>query len=224
MTFVVVWPITLIIIEIQRYKGKQNKTFHYFIGGTFASLFSPYYTGLATVPIRGAGDGMETKKTPVVVEATPDSTPTGPNTPPTLKVASPTRSPKCNHSTPGAALGVLHLGKVSRESCTEVEAMRIVVPRAAISRSSRTVPVEGKGEAGQQTEGWGSSPLPACEDWKGQMEKLQNSERRLLQDKEGLCNQLRVQTEVWIQQNTLFLLFYIYFFSFSKSNVTPSLT
>lgn len=155
--------------------------------------------GSATVPIRGAGDGMETKKTPVVVEATSDSTPTDPNTPPTLKVASPTRSPKCNHSTPGAApqpLGVLHLGKVSRESCTEVEAMRIVVPRAAISRSSRTVPVEGKGEAGQQAEGWGSSPLPACEDWKGQMEKLQNSERRLLQDKEGLCNQLRVQTEV----------------------------
>lgn len=224
MTFVVVWPITLLKIEIQKYKGKQNKTFHYFICGTFASLFSPYYAGPATVPIRGAGDGMETKKTPAVVEATSDCTPTGPNTPPTLKVVSPTRSPKCNHSTPGASpqpLGVLHLGKVSRESCTEVEAMRIVVPRAAISRSSRTVPVEGKGEAGQQTEGWGSSPLPACEDWKGQMEKLQNSERRLLQDKEGLCNQLRVQTEVWIQQNTLFVLFSIYIFFLQQVKCNP---
>jgi hypothetical protein len=28
------------------------------------------------------------------------------------------------------------------------------------------------------------------------LEKLRNSERRLLQDKEGLSNQLRVQTEV----------------------------
>lgn len=166
--------------------------------------FFPLYAGSATVPIRGSGDGMETKKTPVVVEANTDSTPTGPNTPPTLKVASPRRSPKCNHSAASVApqpLGVLHLGKVSRESCTEVEAMRIVVPRAAISRSSRTAPVEGKGEAGQQTEGRGSSLLPVCEDWKGQMEKLQNSERRLLQDKEGLCNQLRVQTEVWLEQN-----------------------
>uniref|UniRef100_H3CVM9 Basic leucine zipper nuclear factor 1 n=1 Tax=Tetraodon nigroviridis TaxID=99883 RepID=H3CVM9_TETNG len=146
------------------------------------STMTAVVRGLATVPIRGAGDGMETNKTAVVVE-----------------VASPTRSPKCNPSSPSAApqpLGVLHLGKVSRESCTEVEAMRIVVPRAAISRSSRTTPVEGKGEAGQQAEARGSSPLPVWEDWKGQMEKLQNSERRLLQDKEGLCNQLRVQTEV----------------------------
>lgn len=79
--------------------------------------------------------------------------------------------------------------------------MRIVVPRAAISRSSRTTPVEGKGESGQQTEGRGSSPMPGAEDWKGQMEKLQNSERRLLQDKEGLSNQLRVQTEVWLNLN-----------------------
>lgn len=156
------------------------------------------------MPIRVAGDGMETKKTLVAVEGNTDSTPTGPNTPPPLKVASQTRSPKCNHSAPSAApqpLGVLHLGKVSWESCTEVEAMRIVVPRAAISRSSRTTPVEGKWEAGQQTEVRGSYPMPGAEDWKGQMEKLQNSERRLLQDKEGLSNQLRVQTEVWLKLN-----------------------
>lgn len=171
------------------------------------------------MPIRGAGDGMETKKTLVVVEVK-DSTPTGTNSPPTLKVASPTHSPKCNQSAPSAApqpLGVLHLGRVSRESCTEVEAMRIVVPRAAISRSSRIAAVEGKGEAGQQTEGRGSSPLPVCEDWKGQMEKLQNSERRLLQDKEGLCNQLRVQTEVWLKNTDycyclIFYCLFIFFF------------
>lgn len=166
---------------------------------------------------------METKKTPVAVEANTESTPTDPNTPPTLKVTSPTRSPKCNHSAPNAApqpLGVLHLGKVNRESCTEVEAMRIVVPRAAISRSSRLLPVEGKGEAGQhQTDGRGSSSLPVCEDWKGQMEKLQNSERRLLQDKEGLCNQLRVQTEVWLEPNRLFyVMFSLVFFPSSKSH------
>ncbi|KAK7913278.1 hypothetical protein WMY93_013489 [Mugilogobius chulae] len=78
-----------------------------------------------------------------------------------------------------SASGVLHLGKVSREACTEVEA-----------------PCGGKGESGQQGEEQGSPPLPLVEDWKVQLEKLQNSERRLLQDKEGLCNQLRVQTEV----------------------------
>lgn len=74
--------------------------------------------------------------------------------------------------------------------------MRIVVPRAAISRSSRVAPSEGKGEAVQQVEEQVSPPLPLVEDWRVQLEKLQNSERRLLQDKEGLSNQLRVQTEV----------------------------
>uniref|UniRef100_I3J4X7 Basic leucine zipper nuclear factor 1 n=1 Tax=Oreochromis niloticus TaxID=8128 RepID=I3J4X7_ORENI len=93
-------------------------------------------------------------------------------------------------------LGVLHLGKVSREACTEVEAVRIMVPRAAISRSSRTGATEAKGETGQQAEEQGSPSLPLVEDWRGQLVKLQNSERRLLQDKEGLSNQLRVQTEV----------------------------
>uniref|UniRef100_A0A4W6DAN7 Basic leucine zipper nuclear factor 1 n=1 Tax=Lates calcarifer TaxID=8187 RepID=A0A4W6DAN7_LATCA len=127
----------------------------------------------ASVPVRGAGDGMETEKPPAVLEVNTDTLPPGPS-----------------------PLGVLHLGKVSREACTEVEAVRIVVPRAAISRSSRTGPAEGKGEAGQQAEEQGSPPLPLVEDWRVQLEKLQNSERRLLQDKEGLSNQLRVQTEV----------------------------
>lgn len=74
-----------------------------------------------------------------------------------------------------------------------------MVPRAAISRSTRTGATEGKGETGQQNEEQGSPSLPVAEDWRGQLEKLQNSERRLLQDKEGLSNQLRVQTEVRLQ-------------------------
>ncbi|XP_044056335.1 golgin-45 [Siniperca chuatsi] len=153
----------------------------------------------AKVPIRGAGDGMETEKPPAILEVNTDTLLPGPSAVPLLKVASPKHSLKSSHPAPPAApqpLGVLHLGKVSREACTEVEAVRIIVPRAAISRSSRTGPAEGKGEAGQQAEEQGSPPLPLVEDWRGQMEKLQNSERRLLQDKEGLSNQLRVQTEV----------------------------
>ncbi|XP_020491528.1 golgin-45 [Labrus bergylta] len=153
----------------------------------------------ARVPIRVAGDGMETEKPPAVLEVKTDTLPPGPVSVPLLKVASPKHSPKSNHPalpvTPHP-LGVLHLGKVSREACMEVEAVRIVVPRAAISRSSRTGPAEGKGEAGQQAEEQGSPPLPLVEDWRVQLEKLQNSERRLLQDKEGLTNQIRVQTEV----------------------------
>lgn len=152
------------------------------------------------MPVRGPGDGMETEKPLATLEINTDTKPSSPSAVPLLKVASPKISPKSSHPTHHVApqpLGVLHLGKVSREACTEVEAVRIVVPRAAISRSNRKKPTEGKGESGQQTEEQSSPPLPMVEDWKGQLEKLQNSERRLLQDKEGLFNQLRVQTEVW---------------------------
>ena len=142
---------------------------------------------------------METEKPPATLEVITDPLPPSPSAVPLLKIASPKHSPKSAHPAPPAApepLGVLHLGKVSREACTELEAVRIIVPRAAISRRTRTRPSEGKGEAGQQAEEQGSPPLPLVEDWRGQLEKLQNSERRLLQDKEGLSNQLRVQTEV----------------------------
>ncbi|XP_034535811.1 golgin-45 [Notolabrus celidotus] len=155
--------------------------------------------GLARVPVRGAGDGMETEKPQAVLEVKTDTLPPGPAAVPLLKVASPKHSPKSSHPAPPVApqpLGVLHLGKVSREACTEVEAVRIMVPRSAIIRTTRTGPAEGKGEAGQQNEEQGSPSLPLFEDWRVQLEKLQNSERRLLQDKEGLSNQLRVQTEV----------------------------
>ncbi|XP_029947427.1 golgin-45 isoform X2 [Salarias fasciatus] len=156
--------------------------------------------GSAVVPVRGPGDGMETEKPPSTLEVITDALSPGPSEGPLLKIASPKHSPKSAPPAPVAAPqppGVLHLGKVSREVCTEVEAVRIIIPRAAISRSSRAGPAEGKGEAGQQqAEESSSPPLPQVEDWRVQMEKLQNSERRLLQDKEGLSNQLRVQTEI----------------------------
>lgn len=156
-----------------------------------------YLEDSAKVPVRGAGDGMETKKVPVALEVITNTTTSAPAALPPPKAASPKHGSKCTHPAPAPQpLGVLHLGKVNREACTEVEAMRIIIPRAAISRTSRAGPVEGKAEAGQQVEDHGSLLLPVSEDWKVQLEKLQNSERRLLQDKEGLFNQLRVQTEV----------------------------
>ncbi|KAJ0044075.1 hypothetical protein NL108_010495 [Boleophthalmus pectinirostris] len=144
---------------------------------------------------------METEKPKAIIEVSTEKppSPTPPHVP-LLRVASPKRSPKSAVPSPPRPSspqppGVLHLGKVSREVCTEVEAVRIVVPRAAISRRSHKAPAEGKGETGQGEE-QGSPPLPLVEDWKIQLEKLQNSERRLLQDKEGLCNQLRVNREL----------------------------
>nr|XP_057945700.1 golgin-45 [Doryrhamphus excisus] len=149
------------------------------------------------VPVRVAGDGMETEKKTSILEASTDKMPLGPVCVPVLQAASPKHITKASQLPPTLSpqpIGVLHLGKVCKEACTEVEAVRIVVPRAAISRSSRAA--EGKGDAGQQAEERSSSPQPMVEDWRGHLEKLQNSERRLLQDKEGLSNQLRVQTEV----------------------------
>uniref|UniRef100_A0A4W5M298 Uncharacterized protein n=1 Tax=Hucho hucho TaxID=62062 RepID=A0A4W5M298_9TELE len=165
-------------------------------------------------PVRGPGDGMETDKPPVAKEIGVVETPL--SSVPLLKVASPKHSPKTTHPDPASPQqsprasprdtqsapqppGVLHLGKVPREACMVVEAVRIVVPRAAISRSGGHVgPAEEKGEAwaGQQMDERPPSPSPPLEDLRGAMEKLQNSERRLLQDKEGLLNQLHVQTEV----------------------------
>nr|XP_046193654.1 golgin-45-like [Oncorhynchus gorbuscha] len=167
-------------------------------------------------PVRGPGDGMETDKPPVAKEIGVVDTPL--SSVPLLKVACPKQSPKKTHPAPASLQhsphstpqqspratpsapqppGVLHLGKVPREACMVVEAVRIVVPRAAISRSGGHVGLaEEKGEAwaGQQMEE--RPPSPPLEDLRGAMEKLQNSERRLLQDKEGLLNQLHVQTEV----------------------------
>lgn len=140
---------------------------------------------------------METEKPPATLEVITDAPLPMLTGVPLLKAATPKHSPKAPHVAPAVTpepLGVLHLGKVKGEACTEVEAVRIIVPRAAITRSGRARPAEGRGESGQQAEEQGAPPI--VEDWRGQLEKLQNSERRLLQDKEGLSNQLRVQTEV----------------------------
>ncbi|XP_056134717.1 golgin-45 [Lampris incognitus] len=151
----------------------------------------------ANVPVRGPGDGMETDKPPVSLEIVTDALQSGPV--PLLKVATPKHSPKSVSAVPLTSPqppGVLHLGKVRQEACIEVEAVRIIVPRTAISRCGRAAAKEGRGDAGHQLEEQGSPSPPLVEDWRGALEKLQNSERRLLQDKEGLSNQLRVQTEV----------------------------
>ncbi|KAI1899693.1 hypothetical protein AGOR_G00064400 [Albula goreensis] len=113
-----------------------------------------------------------------------------------LKVGSPRHGPRASPP------GVLHLGKVSREACAEVEAVRIVVPRAAISHHVPSKATraggsgEGKGDVPPQPEEPPADPRKEAQDWRSTLDKLQNSERRLLQDKEGLSNQLRVQTEV----------------------------
>ncbi|KAJ8253233.1 hypothetical protein GJAV_G00210560 [Gymnothorax javanicus] len=144
----------------------------------------------ATVPVRGLGDGMEMDEPPVAVESLSEAL---------LKAPTPRHSPRKPPSP--SPPGVLHLGKVPREACTELEAVRIVVPRAAISHHvpSKVAWMAGgdvKGEVPPQGEEPPADPRKEAPDLRSALEKLQNSERRLLQDKEGLSNQLRVQTEV----------------------------
>ncbi|KAF4119165.1 golgin-45 [Onychostoma macrolepis] len=135
---------------------------------------------VSAVAVRGPGDGMETDKPPVAPELSVEA--------PLLKMLG---SPK---PSPRASVGVLHLGKVTRDTCMELEAVRILVPRAAISRSPRPGPhAEERGSPQHRDE---RPPSPEPLDYRSALDKLQNSERRLLQDKEGLSNQLRVQTEV----------------------------
>ncbi|KAK3511007.1 hypothetical protein QTP70_029014 [Hemibagrus guttatus] len=144
----------------------------------------------SAVFVRGPGDGMETDKPMLKPEMSVEPLP--------LKVSPARQSPRTAPASPG----VLHLGKVNRESCAEVEAVRIVVPRAAIIRSARAgAHADSKTDergSGSPHHGEDRPPSPPSEpqDYKSVVEKLQNSECRLLQDKEGLLNQLRVQTEV----------------------------
>lgn len=102
---------------------------------------------------------------------------------------------------PGDSPGVLQLGKILAEKAVEVEAVRILVPKAAITHDipNKNAKVKSlghhRGEFLGQSEGVGE-PRKELSEVKNVLEKLKNSERRLLQDKEGLSNQLRVQTEV----------------------------
>ena len=83
----------------------------------------------------------------------------------------------------------------------EVEAVKILVPKAAITHNIpyKNAKVKSlghhKGELLGQPEGV-TEPRKELSEVKNTLEKLKNSERRLLQDKEGLSNQLRVQSEV----------------------------
>lgn len=166
--------------------------------GFLISIICPFLDPSA-VFVRGPGDGMETDKPTLKPETSVELLP--------LKASPPRQSPRTAPASPG----VLHLGKVNRESCAEVEAVRIVVPRAAIIRSARAGahPDSKTDERGSGSPHHGEdrppSPPSEPQDYKSIVEKLQNSERRLLQDKEGLSNQLRVQTEVTFIQRNLFL-------------------
>ncbi|XP_063109696.1 golgin-45 isoform X1 [Cavia porcellus] len=145
---------------------------------------------LTSAPIRGAGDGMETEEPPKSVEVI-------------SRVQSVKhhilQSPR-KKAVPSESPGVLQLGKIVTEKAVEVEAVRIFVPKAAITHdipNKAKVKSLGyhKGELLGHSEGV-TEPRKELSGVKNMLEKLKNSEKRLLQDIEGLSNQLRVQTEV----------------------------
>ncbi|XP_033054847.1 golgin-45 isoform X1 [Trachypithecus francoisi] len=146
---------------------------------------------LTSSPIRGAGDGMETEEPPKSVEVT-----SGVQSRKHHSLQSPWKK-----AVPSESPGVLQLGKMLTEKAMEVEAVRILVPKAAITHDipNKNTKVKSlghhKGEFLGQSEGV-IEPNKELSEVKNVLEKLKNSERRLLQDKEGLSNQLRVQTEV----------------------------
>ncbi|XP_011835328.1 PREDICTED: golgin-45 [Mandrillus leucophaeus] len=146
---------------------------------------------LTSSPIRGAGDGMETEEPPKSVEVT-----SGVQSRKHHSLQSPWKK-----AVPSESPGVLQLGKMLTEKAMEVEAVRILVPKAAITHDipKKNTKVKSlghhKGEFLGQSEGV-IEPNKELSEVKNVLEKLKNSERRLLQDKEGLSNQLRVQTEV----------------------------
>ncbi|KAJ7320306.1 hypothetical protein JRQ81_019817 [Phrynocephalus forsythii] len=141
-----------------------------------------------TSRIRGPGDGMETEQPPKTVEAGHATTSHDHRSP--HKKALPSPSP-----------GVLQLGKVYGDKAVEIEAVRILVPKAAINHVVPTKNIKASKlawhlkEAPPPSDGV-SDPKKLLLELKSEIEKLRNSERRLLQDKEGLSNQLHVQTEV----------------------------
>ncbi|XP_020032496.2 golgin-45 [Castor canadensis] len=146
---------------------------------------------LTSTPIRGAGDGMETEEPPKSIEVTSGIQPIKHHI---------LQSPR-KKAFPSESPGVLQLGKIVTEKAVEVEAIRIYVPKAAITHDvpNKNAKVKSlgyhKGEFLGQLEGL-AEPRKELSEVKTTLEKLRNSERRLLQDKEGLSNQLRVQTEV----------------------------
>ncbi|KAM4802750.1 golgin-45-like [Urocitellus parryii] len=140
-----------------------------------------------STPIRGAGDGMETEEPPTSIETT-----SGVQSIKHHILQSPRKK-----AAPSENPGVLQLGKILSEKAVEVEAIRIRVPKTAITHDipNKNGKVKSLGYHRGQPEGV-IEPRKELSEVKTVLEKLKNSERRLLQDKEGLSNQLRVQTEV----------------------------
>lgn len=146
---------------------------------------------LTSAPIRGPGDGMETENPSKAVEPT---SPVHTHHSPRRKAVPP--------PSPSLSPGVLQFGKIQSDKSVEIEAVRIVVPKAAIfhtvpgkSTSSVEYAKHHKAETFVQSDGI-TDPKKELADLKITLEKLKYSEKRLLQDKEGLSNQLRIQTEV----------------------------
>ncbi|XP_048396656.1 golgin-45 [Stegostoma tigrinum] len=145
-------------------------------------------------PIRGPGDGMETEES-----AKPIENAAGVNK-------------KCHHTPRANAVsnssqivtkpGVLQLGKVQPDQAVEVEAIKILVPKAALIHEIPTKNTKLNDSAGSHKGELSNHPENAAElkreltELKVSIEKSQSSERKLLQDKEGLANQIRIQTEI----------------------------
>uniref|UniRef100_UPI00398F44BB golgin-45 isoform X1 n=1 Tax=Pristiophorus japonicus TaxID=55135 RepID=UPI00398F44BB len=145
-------------------------------------------------PIRGPGDGMEMKEPAKPVENTTGINKKSHHAPRTNVISSSSQSI--------TKPGVLQLGKIQPDQAVEVEAIRIFVPKAAVihdlpAKSTKLNDSAGshKGELSSQLENTIELKRELTE-LKAAFEKSQNSERKLLQDKEGLANQIRVQTEV----------------------------
>ncbi|CAO2637529.1 Blzf1 [Lemmus lemmus] len=133
---------------------------------------------------------METEEPPKSVEVTSEVQPINQHV---------LQSPR--KKVPSDSPGVLQLGKILTEKAVEVEAVRIFVPKAAITHDIPTKNAKLKTlgshreELHPQPEA-APDPRKELSEAKKIIDKLKNSERRLLQDKEGLSNQLRVQTEI----------------------------
>ncbi|KAG8450474.1 hypothetical protein GDO86_002943 [Hymenochirus boettgeri] len=141
----------------------------------------------ASPPIRETGDGMETEAPLKSVEVSSVCT-KGSNSPKRKSIPLPPLSP-----------GVLQLGKIQADKAIEIEAVRIMVPKAAISHtlvSRNSKHLESNANNTNELTESVIDPWRQLSETKNTVEKLKNSEKRLLQDKEGLCNQLKVQTEV----------------------------
>ncbi|XP_004613901.1 golgin-45 [Sorex araneus] len=143
---------------------------------------------LASTPVRGAGDGMEMEEPPKL-----EVTPGGP-APRRHLLPSPRKRPG-----PADSPGVVQLGPVPAEGSLEVEAVRIWVPKAAITHhlpaASAKAPALGRHRGEGPAEG-SAAPGTELSDAQSHLERLEASERRLREDREGLASQLRVQTEV----------------------------